>query len=51
MAPPSSGTYGTVHIEFWDVSGDFRYEKCWAPIVKEADGIIFVLDPDAPQGD
>ena len=51
MAPPSSGTYGTVNIEFWDVSGDMKYEKCWGPIMKEADGIIFVLDPAAPQGD
>ena len=51
MAPPSSGTYGTVNIEFWDVSGDMKYEKCWGPIIKDAQGIIFVLDPAAPQGD
>ena len=50
-APASSGSYGTINIEFWDVSGDMKYEKCWGPIIKDADGIVFVLDPAAPQGD
>ena len=50
MAPPSSGTYGSIGVEFWDVSGDMKYEKCWDPIIKGADGIMFVLDPAAPQG-
>ena len=50
-APINSGTYGTIAIEFWDVSGDMKYEKCWGPIIKDCSGIIFVLDPAAPQGE
>ena len=32
--PPASLAYNfsKVHVELWDVSGDFKYEKCWAPI-------------------
>ena len=51
MAPPSSGSYGTINIEFWDISGDMKYEKCWGPMMKDADGIMFVIDPAAPQGE
>ena len=40
-----------MNIEFWDVSGDWRYEKCWGPIQKDANGIIFVLDPGSPAGE
>ena len=50
-APASAGVFGQVHIEFWDVSGDWRYEKCWGPIQKGAHGIIFVLDPASPAGE
>ena len=50
-APASAGIFGKVNIEFWDVSGDWRYEKCWGPIQKGAHGIIFVLDPASPHGE
>ena len=40
-----------MNIEFWDVSGDWRYEKCWGPIQQDANGIIFVLDPASPAGE
>ena len=50
-APASSNVYGKVNIEFWDVSGDWRFEKCWGPIQKGAHGIIFVLDPGSPAGE
>ena len=43
--PPSVTNFGKIHVELWDVSGDFKYEKCWAPIQKDAHGIIFVYDP------
>ena len=43
--PPGVTNFGKVHVELWDVSGDFKYEKCWAPIKKDAHGVIFVVDP------
>ena len=30
--PPSVSQFGKLHIELWDLSGDFKYEKCWAPV-------------------
>ena len=27
------------------MSGDFKYEKCWAPIQQDVQGIIFVYNP------
>ena len=30
--PPSVSNLGKINVELWDVSGDFKYEKCWAPI-------------------
>ena len=49
--PASAGFLSKVHIELWDVSGDWRYERCWGPIQKGAHGIIFVLDPGSPTGE
>ena len=46
--PPSVTNFGKIHLELWDVSGDFKYEKCWAPMQKDAHGIIFVYDPQNP---
>ena len=46
--PPSVTNFGKIHLELWDVSGDFKYEKCWAPMQKDAHGIIFVYDPSNP---
>ncbi len=46
--PPAVASFGKFQLELWDVSGDFKYEKCWGPIQKEAHGIIFVYDPAAP---
>merc|ERR1712166_544956 len=46
--PPAVAQFGKFTLELWDVSGDFKYEKCWGPIQKDADGIIFVYDPAAP---
>ena len=46
--PPSVVSYGKFTLELWDVSGDFKYEKCWAPIQQDAHGLIFVYDPSAP---
>ena len=44
-------SFGKLEIEFWDVSGDMKYEKCWGPIQQDAQGIIFVYDPAAPGGE
>jgi Rab-like protein 5 len=30
--PPAVASFGKINLELWDVSGDFKYEKCWAPI-------------------
>ena len=46
--PPVVASFGKFNLELWDCSGDFKYEKCWGPIQKEADGIIFVYDPASP---
>lgn len=46
--PPGVTNFGKIHLELWDVSGDFKYEKCWAPMQKDAHGIIFVYDPANP---
>ncbi len=46
--PQGFQKFGKIHLELWDVSGDLKYEKCWAPIQKDAQGIIFVYDPKTP---
>lgn len=46
--PPAVASFGKFQLELWDVSGDFKYEKCWGPIQNGASGIIFVYDPQAP---
>ena len=30
--PASVKQFGKINIELWDLSGDFKYEKCWAPV-------------------
>ena len=49
--PPGVTNFGKIHVELWDASGDFKYEKCWAPIQKDAHGIIFVYDPTNPESE
>ena len=34
--PPAVASFGKIQLELWDISGDFKYEKCWGPIQKEA---------------
>ena len=50
-APPQVGNFGKVNIELWDVSGDLKYEKCWAPIQQDVQGIIFVYDTSNPSSE
>lgn len=38
-------------IELWDVSGDRKFESCWPVIAREANGVIFVYNPDQPNHD
>jgi len=33
-------------VELWDISGNHRYQSCWPAIQKDADGLIFVLNPE-----
>ena len=49
--PPSVSNLGKFSVELWDVSGDFKYEKCWAPIQTDVQGIIFVYDPSNPDSE
>ena len=50
-APGTVKQFGKIHVELWDVSGDFKYEKCWAPIQTDAQGIMFVYDPSNPDSE
>ena len=43
--------FGKINVELWDVSGDFKFEKCWAPIQTDVQGIIFVYDPANPDSE
>ncbi|CAM9877057.1 unnamed protein product [Chrysoparadoxa australica] len=45
-APGNSGA--KVNIELWDVSGDQSYEGCWPAILKDADGVLLVYNPEIP---
>ena len=49
--PKSVSQFGKINVELWDVSGDFKYEKCWAPIQTDVQGIIFVYDPANPDSE
>lgn len=33
-------------VELWDTSGSTRFQACWPAIKNNADGIIFVLNPE-----
>ena len=46
--PPAVASFGKITLELWDVSGDFKYEKCWEPIQQDTHGLIFVYNPAAP---
>ena len=46
-----ANNFGKINIELWDVSGDFKYEKCWAPIQQDALGIMFVYDNTNPDSE
>ena len=49
--PAAVSQFGKIHVELWDVSGDFKYEKCWAPCQQDVQGIIFVYDPTNPESE
>ena len=50
-APQSIHNFSKIHVELWDVSGDFKYEKCWAPIQQDVNGIMFVYDLANPESE
>ncbi|CAB4019369.1 intraflagellar transport 22 homolog isoform X3 [Paramuricea clavata] len=33
-------------VELWDCSGDQKFENCWPAIQKDANGVLFVYNPD-----
>ncbi|KAG5193104.1 FAP9, ras superfamily GTPase-like flagellar protein [Tribonema minus] len=39
---------GKVMVELWDVSGNMSYETCWPAIIKDADGVVLVFNPEIP---
>lgn len=41
-----SGGSSKASVELWDVSGHSRYQSCWPAIMKDANGILFVFNPD-----
>ena len=49
--PQSVSQFGKIHVELWDVSGDLKYEKCWAPIQQDVQGIMFCYDPSNPSSE
>lgn len=40
-----------VTVELWDVAGDPKYEQCWPIILKNAQGIVFVYNPEDPEAE
>merc|ERR1719198_2493567 len=36
----------SIQVELWDCSGDQRYENCWPAIMRDADGVIILYNPD-----
>ncbi|TMW59951.1 hypothetical protein Poli38472_005020 [Pythium oligandrum] len=35
------------NIELWDVSGDQVYEACWLAVMKDANGVMLVYNPES----
>ncbi|KAG7392462.1 Intraflagellar transport protein 22 [Phytophthora boehmeriae] len=38
---------GKANVELWDVSGDQNFEACWPAIMKDADAVILVYNPES----
>nr|ACO09946.1 Rab-like protein 5 [Osmerus mordax] len=43
-----SDKYSSCEVELWDCAGDFRFESCWPALMKDANGVIIVFNPDVP---
>ena len=50
-SPSTVSQYGRINVELWDLSGDLKFEKCWAPAQVDIHGIIFVYDPTNPDSE
>eukprot|EP00276_Gloeochaete_wittrockiana_P004889 CAMPEP_0184644640 /NCGR_PEP_ID=MMETSP0308-20130426/1336_1 /TAXON_ID=38269 /ORGANISM="Gloeochaete witrockiana, Strain SAG 46.84" /LENGTH=193 /DNA_ID=CAMNT_0027073295 /DNA_START=65 /DNA_END=646 /DNA_ORIENTATION=+ len=35
-----------VNVELWDCAGDRKYESCWSAMARDANGLVFVFNPD-----
>ncbi len=42
---------GSAKVEVWDLSGSQRYQSCWPAIMKDADGLILVFNPEVKTQD
>ncbi|XP_038059241.1 intraflagellar transport protein 22 homolog [Patiria miniata] len=38
----------TAEVELWDCSGDQKFDECWPAIMKDANGVVIVYNPDVP---
>ncbi|KAL7748968.1 hypothetical protein RI367_005616 [Sorochytrium milnesiophthora] len=37
-----------VNVELWDCSGDSNLESCWDAVGRDCNGVLLVVNPDAP---
>eukprot|EP00164_Ancoracysta_twista_P000557 GFYU01000741.1.p1 GENE.GFYU01000741.1~~GFYU01000741.1.p1 ORF type:complete len:193 (-),score=41.65 GFYU01000741.1:359-937(-) len=37
-----------LQVELWDCSGDAKYKACWPAMLKDADGVILMFNPELP---
>ena len=45
---PITGLEENIAIDFWDVSGNLRYENTWQVVQSNVDGVIIVTNGDKP---
>ena len=46
-----TGGSSKASVELWDVSGHSRYQSCWPAIMKDANGVLFVFNPEVKNQD
>ncbi|XP_033627965.1 intraflagellar transport protein 22 homolog [Asterias rubens] len=42
------GARSSAEVELWDCSGDQKFDECWPAIMKDANGVVIVYNPDVP---
>ncbi|XP_066551859.1 intraflagellar transport protein 22 homolog [Amia ocellicauda] len=43
-----SGKSVGCEVELWDCAGDAKFESCWPALMKDANGVIIMFNPDMP---